>query len=219
MKDSLYHQIEQYIDHHKGVPFFLIKDFQRTYPMIKSVHLRQILRRLVINKKLTRPFERKGVYIIHSNQPSYGLNLEDVLIKKYILDQYGERVGFLGGINFLNSIGLTTQTSPIIYVYSKQLSHPKRMVRYGNYRVMLIRLPEHFSLTNLPLAKVIAHLPLIEQISEFSYPQTQALIRQYLNHQDNKVNLSSVQIMMKSLPPSMRLKVYEYELNRLINHP
>jgi hypothetical protein len=219
MKDSVYHQFEQYIDHHKGVPFFLIKDFQRTYPMIKSVHLRQILRRLVINKKLTRPFERKGVYIIHSDQPSYGLNLEDVLIKKYILDQYGERVGFLGGINFLNSIGLTTQTSPIIYVYSKQLSHPKRMVRYGNYRVMLIRLPEHFSLTNLPLAKVIAHLPLIEQISEFSYHQTQELIRQYLSHQDKKVNLGSVQIMMKSLPPSMRLKAYEYELNRLINHP
>lgn len=217
MKDSISHQIEQYIDHHKGVPFFLIKDFQRTFPMIKFVHLRQILRRLVINKKLTRPFERKGVYIIHSDQPSYGLNLEDVLTKKYILDHRGQRVGFLGGINFLNSLGLTTQTSPIIYVYSKQLSHPKRMVRYGHYRVMLIRLPEHFSLTDLPLAKVIAHLPLIEQISEFSYAQTQQLIHQYLNHQDKKLNQNSFQMMMKSLPPSMKLKAYEYELNRLIN--
>jgi hypothetical protein len=218
MKDSIYHQIEQYIDHHKEKPFFLIKDFQRTHPMIKSVHLRQVLRRLVINNKLIRPFQRKGVYIIHSDQPTHGLNLEDVLMKKYVLDQDGQRVGFLGGINFLNSIGLTTQTSPIIYVYSKQLSHPKRMVRYGNYRVMLIRLPEHFSLTNLALAKVIAHLPLIEQMSEFTYPQTQELIRKYLNHQEKKVNLSSFQIMMKSLPPLMKLKAYEYELNRLIDH-
>lgn len=219
MKDSVYNQIKQYIDHHKEKPFFLMRDFQRTNPMIKSVHLRQILRRLVMNKKLIRPFQRKGVYIIHSDQPSHGLNLEDVLMKKYVLDQDGQRVGFLGGINFLNSIGLTTQTSPIIYVYSKQLSHPKRMVRYGNYRVMLIRLPEHFSLSNLPIAKVIAHLPLIEQMSEFTYPQTQQLIHQYLNQQDKKLNLSSFRTMVKSLPPSMKLKAYEYELNRLINHP
>jgi hypothetical protein len=215
MKTIQLKQVKTYLETNFQHKVILLKDLQLHFKYIKQGNLRQILHRLVLNGTLSLPYQRKGAYLLASNTAN-SFPLEKILISKYVYNEKQERIGFLGGMNYVNALRLTTQTSPVIYVFSKRLSHPKRMVHFGQYRVMLIKLPSSLDLSQLELVKVMTHLPLIDKMSEISRVKTIHRIKEFLLEQKLHLNKTSIDDLIHRLPLPLRLKAYEYELNQLI---
>jgi hypothetical protein len=219
MRTSEQLQVQMYIETHHQNKVILLKDLQVSLKHIKKSNLRQILRRLVVKNWLIRPYQRKGAYIIGSDRLG-GFPLENILNAKYVFNEKQQRIGFLGGINFVNSLGLTTQTSPVIYVFSKSLSHPKRMVKYGNYRVMLIKVPKTLDLSHWEIIKMITHIPLIERLSNQSLAKTTQAINDYVYQYGAHISKDDINQLIKQLPMKLKMKAYEYEINQLsFNQP
>jgi hypothetical protein len=209
MKLTQYLSVKRYIQE-KSESLFLLKDLQTKFPLILPGTLRQILRRLVANQVLSHPYDRKGLYLKYLSNLTESYDIEKILETKYCLDSKGNRVGFLGGINFLNTMGLTSQTSPVIHVFSKRLSHPKRIVMFGRYRVYLIKLPKKLDLTNINLTRVIFHLSLVDHVSEYSFEKTLQLVHGYLKGQIGKLSHSQLKDLLTNVPIKTKIKAYEY---------
>ena len=108
------------------------------YKDYSEAWLYKALNRLCDEGKIVR-FE-KGVYYIPTVTAlgTSTLNPRKVIEKKYIGTR-GEKIGYYSGITFLNQLGISTQMSNTIEIFTNRETSTVREIQVGKQRVLLRR--------------------------------------------------------------------------------
>lgn len=107
----------------------LLTDLYCVFPDVKPSTIRQALRRMAESAQIT--LVKPGVYVRAATDrliTNDYYNLSTVYRTKYLVNAKGETIGYLSGINFANSLGLTTQTASILLIRSNAVANKKRNV-------------------------------------------------------------------------------------------
>ena len=131
-------KVYEYIINEYGYdePVFLNELREQLLDMTDSA-IRQNLRRLTAKDELLRV--ENGVYYVPKKNSILGapyVNLEKVVVRKYIKPNDNEVIGFTSGINFANQLGLTSQTASVNTIVSNKVTRTKRQ-EIGKKHVIL----------------------------------------------------------------------------------
>ncbi len=198
LKNDVYNYIE---DNYKAnSPIFLS---ELNIPDIKPIYVRQQIKKLVTDGKLKR-FD-SGIYYIPSNTNSV-LPIEDVVSKKYLLDEKSKCCGYKTGINFANSLGLTTQMSNFYEIYTNKATTNYRETELGGFKI-IIRKP--LCKINEENVLVLQLLDLIKeiQICEIDGQELKNKILNYINKKD--ISFKMLEPFLKYYPDKIYKNMYE----------
>lgn len=179
-------------------------------PGIKGVSLRQQLKKLSEEGKIKR-FDTGVYYIPRKSIFSFGssLSVEAVLRKKYLFDA-GSRCGYIGGLNFANQIGLTTQVPMVYEVYTNKATSEYRETTLANLRVILRK----------PYVKVddqnvtaLQFLDLLKEILDISELEGEELTKKLLEYMRmKKMGFESFEPFLSYYPERIYKNMYEVGL-------
>lgn len=148
-------------------PIF-INDIYKVFSEISEGTIRSLFKRYSDTGVLEKI--DKGVYALPNNESILGKStvyISNVIEKKYIRNDKGQRIGYISGINFSNQLGLTTQTASVETVYSNNVSNKKRMTTLKNSRVIINAPRVSVTDRNYRLLQVLDLLNEFEKMSEY----------------------------------------------------
>ncbi len=188
----------------KNNPFFT-SDIE--YKNYSRPWLYKELNKLCDESKIIR-FER-GLYYIPEETifgPSI-LNPNKVIEKKYIFD--GEQViGYYSGISFLNLLGLTTQMSNVIEVYTNNEPSNVRTLMVGTQRVLLRKSRADITRENVA---VLSFLELMNFVPfGFINDERQGILMKYIKK--NGINRKAISQYAPLFPDKAIRNLVESEL-------
>ncbi len=170
---------------------------------------RQAIKRLS-DKGVIQKVE-KGIYFVPSPNSFLKnpvMSVDRIVIKRYI-ERKGEQVGYKTGINFANSLGLTTQTASVPTVVTNETASIKREVIFNNKKVILRKPRANVQVTkqNYKLLQVLDLLSDFERVSEEPLEEARKKIMAYLK--DVRIAEEEFQKCLKAYPDKTKVKVYE----------
>jgi len=197
-------------------PFFL-KDLYSRFSKDKPGTIRQAVRRLCDDKKITRVIN--GVYILPNPErllKNPYVKISNVIEQKYLLGEENEIIGYRSGINFFNQIGLTTQTASVETIFSNSVSNKKRNV-YLNNNGIIVNAPRiEVNSKNYKLLQVLDLLTSFEQYSEYDLYQAIPKIEAYLS--DVSLSVNDVDEIVSKYPLVAQVKFYKAGVANVITH-
>lgn len=177
-------------------------------PKMKEGTIRQVIKRLLTEEKIYKI--KNGVYTIPNpdrilNKPSS--NIRKVIEDTYIIDEKGNRVGYISGINFANSLGLTTQTASKEIIYSNLVANKKREISIKNTKIIINAPRVKVTNENYKLLQVLDLLNDFERYSEYSLKEAKEFIFSFLN----KLNMSleEVELIVDKYPLVAQVNFYK----------
>lgn len=218
-KNNIKRQILDYIvETYEYSHPFLLKDLYTHFLDEKPGSIRQVLRRLCDDKKITRILN--GVYIVPNStrllKKPY-VKIANVIEQKYLLDSKGEMIGYRSGINFSNEIGLTTQTASVETIFSNSVANKKRNI-YLNNNAIIVNAPRtEVNSKNYKLLQILDLLTNFEQYSEFDLVQAFPKIENYLS--DVSLSQKDVDEIVSKYPLTTQVKFYKTGVSNVITHP
>jgi hypothetical protein len=147
---------------------FLLKNLYRQFPDIKDGTVREMMRRLVGEKKVIKI--KNGLYFLPNPErvlQSYAFNLMNIIDSVYLKNQDNEFIGYRSGINFANLLGLTSQTASVEVIYSNNVSTRKREIKIQNNRLMINAPRVKITNQNYKLLQLLDLLTDFEKVSEY----------------------------------------------------
>lgn len=165
----------------KKTPIF-VKDIYNQFPNVSESTIRSLFKRFKDSELLEKI--NKGVYALPNKESILGKStvyISDVIQKKYIFNNFGERIGYESGINFANQLGLTSQTASVPTIYSNQVSNKKRETKLKNNRVIINVSRVAVNDRNYKLLQVLDLLNNFEKYSEYDLKKSSKIILDFLN--------------------------------------
>jgi len=217
-KQNINHRIFEYIrqtfDHSQ--PFFL-KDLYVHFGDEKPGTIRQTLRRLCDDQKITRVIN--GVYLFPNPQrllKTPFVKIDDVIDQKYLLNKGNGIIGYRSGINFSNQLGLTSQTASVEVIYSNAVSNKKRNVYLNNNGIIVNAPRVEVNSDNYKLLQVLDLLTKFNQYSEYELHEAISKIEAYLV--DVPLSRSEVDYIVSKYPLIAQVKFYKAGIANVFTH-
>ena len=153
------------------------KELKKALDMeMSDVTLRQNLKRLADKGLLVKV--SNGIYYVPKKKSilkTPPVNINKVIIRKYIQPNNDQVIGYICGINFANQLGATTQTASISSIVTNAIGRTNDEVKIGNRIVKLKKARVSVNKKNYKLLQVLDLLNDYDKISE------EPLIRIYRN--------------------------------------
>jgi len=212
MKDMIKKHINDFYDYNTPI---LSSDIRKAFPHIKDGTIRQVLRRLKLEEfiKQTGPgtfFKPKEVGILKR----FYLSTEEIVRKKYLIDEKSNIIGYETGFNFANQISLSTQTSHITEIVSNMVSNKRRKIIIGS-RIIVIEAPKvKVNNKNYRLLQMLDLLSSFEKYSEIDLMNAKPRIIAYLKN----INMTNEELheTVSKYPLKTQLKFYKLgEINEI----
>lgn len=212
--NQLYEYIEKTYEFSE--PFFL-KELYDVFPDIKQGTIRESIRRLSDQDKLIK--SKNGVYGLPNPNRILKkaiMNSEDTVYKKYIMSDDGSVVGYRSDFYIANALGLTTQTSSDLVIYTNVVSKKKREVRIKNMRVIINQARVKVTNDNYKLLQVLDVFVDFNTFSEYSLSDSKEIISHYLKG----LNLSNEEIehIVDAYPKDAQIQFYKLGGTRAFTH-
>jgi hypothetical protein len=187
---------------------FLLKNLYRQFPDIKDGTVREMMRRLVGEKKVIKI--KNGLYVLPNPErvlQSYAFNLMNIIDSVYLKNQDNEFIGYRSGINFANLLGLTSQTASVEVIYSNNVSTRKREIKIQNNRLMINAPRVKITNQNYKLLQLLDLLTDFEKVSEYELDQVQSKLLAYIN----AIQISSKELnrIVEAYPLAAQVKFYK----------
>lgn len=207
--NSLYDFIVKYYGYNEPV---FTNELKEKYEMENKLKLnpntfRQIIKRLT-DKGLLIKVEN-GVYFIPNKNSVLKkpiLSVEKIVGRKFLNNQE-EIIGYKTGINFANSLGLTTQTASIPTIVTNNTSSNKRVVSFYNKKIIIKKPKTRINSKNYKLLQVLDLLKDFERVSESPIEEAKDKIVNYLK--DVSISEEDFKNYLISYPDQTKLKLYE----------
>jgi hypothetical protein len=187
---------------------FLLKNLYRQFPDIKDGTVREMMRRLIGEKKVIKI--KNGLYVLPNPErvlQSYAFNLMNIIDSVYLKNQDNEFIGYRSGINFANLLGLTSQTASVEVIYSNNVSTRKREIKIQNNRLMINAPRVKITNQNYKLLQLLDLLTDFEKVSEYELDQVQSKLLAYIN----AIQISSKELnrIVEAYPLAAQVKFYK----------
>jgi hypothetical protein len=187
---------------------FLLKNLYRQFPDIKDGTIREMMRRLVGEKKVIKI--KNGLYFLPNPErvlQSYAVNVMNIIDSVYLKNQDNEFIGYRSGINFANLLGLTSQTASVEVIYSNNVSTRKREIKIQNNRLMINAPRVKITNQNYKLLQLLDLLTDFEKISEYELDQVQSKLLAYIK----AIQISSIELnrIVEAYPLAAQVKFYK----------
>jgi hypothetical protein len=187
---------------------FLLKNLYRQFPDIKDGTVREMMRRLIGEKKVMKI--KNGLYVLPNPErvlQSYAFNLMNIIDSVYLKNQDNEFIGYRSGINFANLLGLTSQTASVEVIYSNNVSTRKREIKIQNNRLMINAPRVKITNQNYKLLQLLDLLTDFEKVSEYELDQVQSKLLAYIN----AIQISSIELnrIVEAYPLAAQVKFYK----------
>jgi hypothetical protein len=187
---------------------FLLKNLYRQFPDIKDGTIREMMRRLVGEKKVIKI--KNGLYFLPNPErvlQSYAVNVMNIIDSVYLKNQDNEFIGYRSGINFANLLGLTSQTASVEVIYSNNVSTRKREIKIQNNRLMINAPRVKITNQNYKLLQLLDLLTDFEKVSEYELDQVQSKLLAYIN----AIQISSIELnrIVEAYPLAAQVKFYK----------
>lgn len=190
-------------------PIFL-DELTKSLSFMKPNTIRQNIARLVQHEQVNR--FQTGIYFISKPNAvikSNSLSINKIISKRYIFKE-DERIGYLTGLSFANSIRLTTQNPVNIEVVSTNTSSIKYEVDYKKVVVTLRKPKVKISNSNYKVLQVLDLLNSFEKVSEKSLIEAKSAISAYMA--DSKIQKQELNKYLSIYPKKVALNLIEGEL-------
>ncbi|WP_208560078.1 DUF6088 family protein [Marinilactibacillus kalidii] len=178
---------------------------------LKPNTFRQTIKRLSdkgLIKKVTN-----GIYFVpdkNSVLSSPILSVDKIIDKKFLQDSDGI-VGYKTGINFANSLGLTSQTASVTTIVTNKTASVKRDVTYYNKKIIIRKPKKEISTQNYKVLQVLDLLNDYEKLCEEPMGNAKIKILNYLK--DVKISEADFKECLKPYPDKTKVRVYESEID------
>jgi hypothetical protein len=187
---------------------FLLKNLYRQFPDIKDGTIREMMRRLVGEKKVIKI--KNGLYFLPNPErvlQSYAVNVMNIIESVYLKNQDNEFIGYRSGINFANLLGLTSQTASVEVIYSNNVSTRKREIKIQNNRLMINAPRVKITNQNYKLLQLLDLLTDFEKVSEYELDQVQSKLLAYIK----AIQISSIELnrIVEAYPLAAQVKFYK----------
>jgi hypothetical protein len=194
---------------------FLLKNLYRQFPDIKDGTIREMMRRLVGEKKVIKI--KNGLYFLPNPEralQSYAFNVMNIIDSVYLKNQDNEFIGYRSGINFANLLGLTSQTASVEVIYSNNVSTRKREIKIQNNRLMINAPRVKITNQNYKLLQLLDLLTDFEKVSEYELDQVQSKLLAYIN----AIQISSKELnrIVEAYPLAAQVKFYKLGVANVI---
>ncbi|MDC7244238.1 MAG: hypothetical protein PQJ44_10210 [Sphaerochaetaceae bacterium] len=191
----------------KKTPIF-VKDIYKKFPDISQGTIRSLFKRLSESKQLEKI--NNGVYSLPNKDSILGkpsVYVNDVIQKKYILNDSGQRIGYESGINFANKLGLTSQTASVSTIYSNQVSNKKRETKLKNNRLIVNAPRVLVNDKNYKLLQVLDLLNNFDKYSEYDLKISSKKILDFISTIDLDEN--TMEDIVSAYPLEAQVKFYK----------
>ncbi|TGA99840.1 transcriptional regulator [Sporolactobacillus shoreae] len=144
--------------------------------------LRQYLKRATDSGMIVRYEKKKGIYYKPNPKAVFKsvLSLNDILKKKYLFDQSGNRMGYRSGLWLANALGLTVQNSPVFEISTNKEKTAVREVKFGESSVFLRKPRVPVNNSNYKLLQVFDLISKFQYYSEYSLEESLEILINYL---------------------------------------
>lgn len=198
---------------------FLKNNFKENEPIlladikvsgVADVAVRQQLKKLT-EKGLLKRYDTGIYYIPRKSLFRSGstLSVDDVIRKKYLMDQNGS-CGYLSGLLFANRVGLTTQVPMTYEVVTNRATTEYRDTKIGSIRV-IIRKP--YATVNNENASELQFLDLLKEVDEVSEVDGQELTNRLVAYMKCKgIRFENLRPFLKYYPDRIYKNMYEVGL-------
>jgi predicted transcriptional regulator of viral defense system len=214
LKSQIYNYIENTV---KCSQPFSLTDLYSRFPNDKPGSIRQAVRRLCDEKKITRVIN--GVYILPNPErllKNPYVKISSVIEHKYLLGKDNEVIGYRSGINFSNQIGLTTQTASVETIFSNAVSNKKRNVYLNNNGIIVNAPRVEVNSNNYKVLQVLDLLTSFDQYSEYDMVQAFPKISAYLS--GVVLSEDDLDSIVSKYPLVAQVKFYKAGVANVITH-
>ena len=191
----------------KKTPIF-VKNIYKEFPNISEGTIRSIFKRFSESNQLEKI--SNGVYSLPNKESVLGkpsVYVNDVIQKKYIINDLGIRIGYESGINFANKLGLTSQTASVSTIYSNQVSNKKREIKLKTNR-LIVNAPRVFvNDINYKLLQVLDLLNNFDKYSEYDLKKSTKKIIEFISTID--LDEDTVEDIVSVYPLEAQVKFYK----------
>lgn len=151
---------------------------------IKKNTLRQQLKRLTDDNKIQRCSFRDGIYFIpdpDSILKKSALSVNKIIKNKYLFKK-NQRIGYVTGLDFANSLKLTTQVPGMIEIVTKNETSNKRYVEYNKRRVALTKAKIDITENNYKILQIIELINNFKKVSDMQFDRAIPKILDYIKN-------------------------------------
>ena len=203
LKEELFEYVHQFNSKTPIIQKELIEQKKNIHP----VTVRQNLLRLANEEKIIKSPYFRGVYYLPEGDHSVSHTLDYLFIKR------DDGVfGYETGINFINQLGLTAQTSPYTLIKSNKVSEHSKTLTIGKRKIMLGKPRVQIDRSNYKLLQVLDTLPALMSLSELNYDETAKRLSHYLNQDPKPQNHTKI---IQQYPLKHQLIYFEMGLNNV----
>lgn len=175
---------------------------------ISSSAIRQRLKRLTDNKKIQRYPFKDGIYFIPD--PDSVLKRSALSINKILKEQYlvkkNKRIGYVTGLDFSNSLGLTTQVPGLIEIVTIVEKTNIRYVEYNQRRVALRKPKTPITEKNYKILQILELINNFQKVSDVSFDKAVPKIAEYIK--DVKIEQKELDKYLEAFPKAI-VKLWE----------
>ena len=179
---------------------------------IKESTIRQALKRLVEENRIKR-FDQ-GIYYFPKKtifRSGSVLSIDEVIRKKYLVDEGGHCCGYVGGLLFANQIGLTPQVPMVYEVFSNRATTDCRRVRLAGFRIILRKPRVRIDDDNCQILQFLDLLSEVMTFAELDGEDITACLARYMRCKKKVLSPSSATyhtIQMGYIKVCMRWEFY-----------
>lgn len=198
---------------------FIVENYRENEPIflsdlvindVKDVSVRQQVKKLTEEGRLRR--YATGIYFLPKESMfKFGstLSINEIINKKYISD--GKSVcGYLTGLSFANSIGLTTQNPAVFEVCSNKATTDYREIEIGNFRIELRKPYVTISNKNVAALQFLDLMKDVSKLSELEGAGLKKKLRKYLN--DKNLRFTDIKPYLMYYPDRIYKNMFEVGL-------
>lgn len=188
------------------MPIF-IQDVYTSFPNISENTIRSVFKRLDEKEKIIRI--KNGVYALPNQNSIMGkpaVYTSDIIKKKYLGDDKFI-IGYKTGLNFANSLGLTTQTASVDSIISNSVSKKKREIWLNNNRVIINAPRFKVSNENYKLLQILDLLNEFESFSELDLKAASKNLLRYIS--DLRLDEEKVEKIVSFYPLEAQVRFYK----------
>ena len=192
-----------------------LTDLYSKFKNLNEVTIRQTLIRLTKEEQLIKV--KDGIYTYPNTSSIIGKDnykISTIIEQKYLFDSEGNRIGYIGGINFANKLGLTTQTAKSEMVYSNIVANKKRRINIKKHTITINAPRVLVTNNNYKLLQVLDLLNDFKSYSELSIRSALTKISNYLL--DTRMSIEEMDEIVSKYPLLAQKNFYQMGVDHVI---
>lgn len=218
MTSTLKDQIKDYIfENYNATDPIIQKNLYKIFVNINPITIRQTLLRLSMDGMITKSKSIAGIYFLSKKETvlkSQSMNFVQLIEQKFIIDKHKNIIGYESGFSIANKLGLTSQTSSTVYIYSNAVADRKREVIIDNRRFILDKPRIDIDNHNFKFLQVLDLISDFETYCEVEKEKALNNIKNYLR--DLTLSQKEIEKILESYPIKTERNYYKLGVDHVI---